>query len=64
MCKYCKHFNCSYIKNGYMNIECDKRYFEITFELGTPFVCGRFKPNKKGKLFLKKQAHQHENKGE
>lgn len=47
LCKHCKHFVCCYIKNGRMNIECDKRYFEIEFDLGSPFYCGKFKPNKK-----------------
>ena len=62
LCKHCKHFVCSYIKNGCMNIEC-KRYFEIEFDLGAPFCCGKFKPNKKYKKELK-LTHQHEDKGE
>lgn len=52
-CKHCKHFQCAYIKYGYMNIECDKRYFELSFEIDKPFCCGKFKPNKQYKKYLK-----------
>lgn len=62
-CKYCKHFVCSYIKNGRINIECDKRYFEIEFDLNEQFCCGKFKPTKQYKKQLK-LTHQHEDKGE
>ena len=62
-CKHCKHFVCSYIKSGCMNIECDKRYLEIEFDLDSPFCCGKFKPNKKYKKQLR-LTHQHKDKPE
>lgn len=60
-CKYCKHFICSYINSGCMNIECNKRYFEIRFDLNSPFYCGKFMPNKQYKKQLK-LTHQQEDK--
>ena len=55
-CCTCKHFKCSYIKYGYQNIECDKHCLEISFELGTPFCCGMYKPTKRFKKYLSKRG--------
>ena len=46
-CKLCKYFKCAYVKNNSINIMCDKHWFELTFDIDSPFCCGMFKANKK-----------------
>lgn len=53
LCENCKHLSYCCIKGECLYVKCNKWLFTIEMDIGSPFCCGDFKPNKKHKKHLK-----------